>query len=179
VTEGTEEERRTVASSWDVQVRLRGALGIAIPPTSSAKTDSMGNPTTGDCGIVVGRMQGSYESPFAPVNMSQQSNTEAMRMDGLKPSITRIESGIRIVVHVVPNAKETKLQLETDGSLLMRVNAPPVKGKANRAITKWLSKRLRKPSSQIRIVTGLASNLKTLEITGIDEGDFLEAIGQR
>ena len=100
-------------------------------------------------------------------------------MDGLKPSITRIESGIRIVVHVVPNAKETKLQLETDGSLLMRVNAPPVKGKANREIARWLSKRLRKPSSQIRIVAGLASNTKTLEITGTDEGNFLEAIGQR
>ena len=100
-------------------------------------------------------------------------------MDRLKPSITRIEGGIRIVVHVVPNAKETKIQLETDGSLLMRVNAPPVKGKANREIAKWLSKRLRKTSSQIRIVAGLASNLKTLEITGIDEGNFLEAIGQR
>ena len=127
--EGTEEERRAVASSWDLPVRLRGALGIATPPTSSAKTDSMGNPATGDCGIVVERMKGSYESRFVPVNISQQSNTETMRMDGLKPSITRIEGGIRIVIHVVPNAKETELQLETDGSLLMRVNAPQSKEK--------------------------------------------------
>jgi len=90
-----------------------------------------------------------------------------------------MENGIRIVVHVVPNAKETKLQLETDGSLLMRVNAPPVKGKANREIVKWLSKKLRRSSSHVRIVAGLASNLKTLDITGMDEGSFLEAIGQR
>ena len=90
-----------------------------------------------------------------------------------------MENGIRIVVHVVPNAKETKLQLETDGSLLMRVNAPPVKGKANREITKWLSKKLRRSSSHVRIVAGLASNLKTLDITGMDEESFLEAIGQR
>jgi uncharacterized protein (TIGR00251 family) len=152
---------------------------MATPPTSPARTDSIGNPATGDGGIVVERVKGSYESQLAFVNTSQQSNTEVRRMDGSRQSITRIESGIRIVIHVVPNAKETKLQLETDGSLLMRVNAPPVKGKANRAITKWLSKRLRKPSSQIRIVTGLASNLKTLEITGVDEGNFLEAIGQR
>lgn len=96
----------------------------------------------------------------------------------MKQSIMRIENGIRIVVHVVANAKETKLQLETDGSLLMRVSAPPVKGKANREIVKWLSKELRRPSSQIRIVAGLASNLKTLDITGVDEGSFLEAIGQ-
>jgi uncharacterized protein (TIGR00251 family) len=123
-------------------------------------------------------MKGSYESQLAFVNISQQSNTEARRMDDSRQSITRIENGIRIVVHVVPNAKETKLQLETDGSLLMRVSAPPVKGKANREIARWLSKRLRKPSSQIRIVAGLASNLKTLDITGVDEGSFLEAIGR-
>ena len=100
-------------------------------------------------------------------------------MDDLKQPILRTENGIRIVVHVVPNAKETRLQLEVDGSLLMRVNAPPVKGKANREIVKWLSRKLKKPSSQIRIVAGLASRTKTLEITGIDEGSFLEAIGQR
>jgi uncharacterized protein (TIGR00251 family) len=97
----------------------------------------------------------------------------------LKHSIVRTENGIRIVVHVVPNAKETRLQLEIDGSLLMRVDAPPVKGKANRQIAKWFSKKLRKPNSEIRIVAGLASRTKTLEITGIDEGTFLEAIGQR
>ena len=99
-------------------------------------------------------------------------------MDDLKQPILRTENGIRIVVHVVPNAKETRLQLEVDGSLLMRVNAPPVKGKANREITKWISRKLKKPSSQIRIVAGLASRTKTLEITGIDEDSFLEAIGQ-
>jgi hypothetical protein len=154
-------------------------LRTATPPTSPARTDSIGNPATGDGGIVVERMKGSYESQLTFVNISQQSNTEAGRMDDSRQSITRIENGIRIVVHVVPNTKETKLQLETDGSLLMRVNAPPVKGKANREIARWLSKRLRKPSSQIRIVAGLASKTKTLEITGTDEGNFLEAIGQR
>ena len=154
-------------------------MRTATPPTSPARTDSIGNPATGDGGIVVERMKGSYESQLTFVNISQQSNTEAGRMDDSRQSITRIENGIRIVVHVVPNAKETKLQLETDGSLLMRVNAPPVKGKANREIARWLSKRLRKPSSQIRIVAGLASKTKTLEITGTDEGNFLEAIGQR
>jgi uncharacterized protein (TIGR00251 family) len=109
---------------------------------------------------------------------AREQHVETRRLSSLKQSIMRIENGIRIVVHIVANAKETKLQLETDGSLLMRVNASPVKGKANREIVKWLSKKLRRPSSQIRIVAGLASNLKTLDITGVDEGSFLEAIGQ-
>jgi len=69
--------------------------------------------------------------------------------------------------------------MDIDGSLMMRVNAPPIKGKANREIVKWLSKKLKKPSSQVRIIAGLTSNLKTLKIIGIDESTFLEATGSR
>ena len=96
-----------------------------------------------------------------------------------RPLIAKVDDGIRIVVHVVPNAKETGILVDIDGSLMMRVNAPPIKGKANREIVKWLSKRLKKPSSQVRIIAGLTSNLKTLKIIGIDESTFLEAIGSR
>ena len=92
-------------------------------------------------------------------------------------SIVKIDEGIRIVVHVVPNARETGIVMESDGNILMRVHAPPIKGKANREIVKWLSKKLKKPSSQIRIIAGLTSSLKTLEIFGMDESTFLGAIG--
>jgi len=80
---------------------------------------------------------------------------------------------------VVPNAKETAIIFESDGSILMRVHAPPVKGKANREIIKWLSKKLRRPSSQVRMIAGAYSNLKTVEIIQMDDKSFLEALGQR
>ena len=69
--------------------------------------------------------------------------------------------------------------MEPDGAVTMRVHAPPVKGRANREIVKWLSKRLRRPTSQIRIVAGTHSNLKMLEIVGMDGKSFLEAIDQK
>jgi uncharacterized protein YggU (UPF0235/DUF167 family) len=46
-------------------------------------------------------------------------------------------------------------------------------------IVKWLSKKLRRPSSQIRIVAGTRSNLKTVEIVGMNGKSFLEALGQK
>jgi len=95
------------------------------------------------------------------------------------PSIAKVDNGIRVVIYAVPNARETGIVMESDGSFLMRVHAPPIKGKANREIVKWLSKRLKKPSSQVRIITGLTSNLKTLEIIGTDESTFLEAIDSK
>ncbi len=93
--------------------------------------------------------------------------------------IVDVENGVRIIIHAVPNAKETRILLEADGSITMRVHAPPVKGKGNREIVKWLSKKLRRPSSRIRIIAGTRSNLKTVEIIGMNRSSFLEAIGKK
>jgi len=96
-----------------------------------------------------------------------------------RPPIATTQDGILVTVHVVPKASETKIHLERDGGITMHVNAPPLKGKANREIVKWLSKQLGTPSSQIRIVAGLTSNLKVIAIIGMNEDRFLEAIGQK
>jgi len=102
-----------------------------------------------------------------------------MTVRALTQSVISTQDGVWITIHTVPNAKETAIILEPDGNIMMRVHAPPVKGKANREIVKWLSKKLRRPSSQIRIVAGTRSNLKTVEIGGMDGKSFLEAIGQK
>jgi len=102
-----------------------------------------------------------------------------MTVRALTQSVISTQDGVRITIHTVPNAKETAIILEPDGNIMMRVHAPPVKGKANREIIKWLSKKLRRPTSQIRIVAGTHSNLKTVEIGGMDANSFLEAIGQK
>jgi len=99
-------------------------------------------------------------------------------MHALRPPITDITNGIRVAVHCAPNAKETSILIERDGSVTMRVHAPPVKGKANREIVKWFSKKLDRPGSHIRIVSGLHSDLKILEIFGIDREIFLAAVQQ-
>jgi uncharacterized protein (TIGR00251 family) len=97
----------------------------------------------------------------------------------LRPPIASTQDGILITVHVIPNVSQTGILLEHDGGITMRVNAPPVKGKANREIVKWLSKKLGTPSSRIRIVAGLTSSLKVIAIIGMNENGFLEAIRQK
>jgi hypothetical protein len=96
----------------------------------------------------------------------------------LRPTIASTQDGILITVHVLPNASRTEIILERDGGITMRINAKPVKGKANREIIKWLSKKLGTPSSWIRIVAGLTSNLKVIAIIGMNETSFLESIRQ-
>jgi uncharacterized protein (TIGR00251 family) len=101
-----------------------------------------------------------------------------MGMHTLKPPVTDTADGVRVALHCIPNAKETSILVEHDGGITMRVHAPPTKGKANREIVKWLSKKLRTSSSQIRIISGLHSNLKTVEILRMNRESFLAAIQQ-
>lgn len=86
-------------------------------------------------------------------------------------------NGVRLSIHVKTMRSETKLIREPDGSLTMHVAAPPTKGKANREIVKWISKKLRKPSSNIRLVAGSHSDTKVLEILGVNGPDLAKALG--
>jgi uncharacterized protein len=50
--------------------------------------------------------------------------------------------------------------------LQARVTAPPDKGKANEALIVLVARALEIPKSNVKIVSGDTSRLKTLEITG-------------
>ena len=84
---------------------------------------------------------------------------------------------VGLTLHVKTLRSETRLICEPDGTLTIHVAAPPVKGKANREIVKWLSKKLHKPSSKVQLVAGFHSNVKVIEITGITETEIVTALG--
>jgi uncharacterized protein (TIGR00251 family) len=86
-------------------------------------------------------------------------------------------NAVRLTFHVKPLRKETKLIVEPDGTLTMHVAAPPSKGKANREIVRWLSKRLRVSSSNVQLVTGFRSNVKIIGITGMTDAEVAAALG--
>lgn len=52
-----------------------------------------------------------------------------------------------------------------DGSWRVAVSAPAADGKANAAVIEALAKKFDVPKSSVRIVRGLASRLKEVEIT--------------
>jgi hypothetical protein len=55
----------------------------------------------------------------------------------------------------------------------VKVAAPPVDDAANRAIVEYFARLLGLPKSGIRIVSGLKSRDKTLQITGMSLPTFL------
>lgn len=56
-----------------------------------------------------------------------------------------------------------------DGILQARVTAPPVDGKANRALCKLIAKRLGVAPSRVSVVRGEKSRDKLVRIEGVDE----------
>jgi len=88
-----------------------------------------------------------------------------------------VSNGVNLTVNVKPLRSETKLFCEPDGTLTIHVAAPPVKGKANREIVRWLSKRLRISSSNVQLVAGFHSNVKVIEIIGMTEVEIAAVLG--
>ena len=89
---------------------------------------------------------------------------------------TNAKHGAAITVKVMPRAKKTELAgLMDDGTLKIRLAAPPVDGAANKALIEFLAQTLGIPKSQIDIIAGETSERKLLSLVGIsaDEVDAL------
>jgi uncharacterized protein (TIGR00251 family) len=81
---------------------------------------------------------------------------------------TNAKRGAAITVKVSPRAPKTELAgLMDDGTLKIRLAAPPVDGAANRALVDFLSQALDLPRSQIDIIAGETSERKLISLVGI------------
>ena len=78
---------------------------------------------------------------------------------------------MKIQVKVKPRSKTQDVTKEMDGNVyVVRVKEPPVEGKANRAVLKLLAKHFGVPESRLRIVTGLTSRNKVIEVMPLEGG---------
>lgn len=80
-----------------------------------------------------------------------------------------IESFNQLVVRVSPNARRSEFAGWTADEkgrpvLLIKLQAPPVDGKANVELVRFLSDALDCPRSQITLMRGESSRQKTLEV---------------
>ena len=75
---------------------------------------------------------------------------------------------VRFKVKVQPRAKRTALDGKLGEAYKLRLAAPPVDGKANEACVRFFSERLGVRASAVRIVAGLASRNKIVEVEGVD-----------
>lgn len=78
---------------------------------------------------------------------------------------------------VKPNSRKNLVETGPDGQFRIRISAPPVDGKANDAICRFLSEIFRIPLTYIEITSGLRAKFKTAELR-MEEKEFHERLRQ-
>ncbi|MFA6410869.1 MAG: DUF167 domain-containing protein [Candidatus Buchananbacteria bacterium] len=69
-----------------------------------------------------------------------------------------------ILARVIPNSSQTKIIEEKEGYLKIKLQAPPVDGKANAELIKFLAKRYGVSKSKVEILKGLTAKEKLVRI---------------
>ena len=75
-------------------------------------------------------------------------------------------------IRVIPNARKTEFGGYREGELLLRLNAPPVDGKANKAAIDFVSRYFGVSRSAVLLVGGERSRHKIFEIVGLKVTDL-------
>ena len=79
---------------------------------------------------------------------------------------TQNAGSITFTVRVVPRASKSEIVGEIEGSLKVRISAPPVDGAANADVIKVLAKALGVARSNVSIISGETSKTKRVRVTG-------------
>lgn len=83
----------------------------------------------------------------------------------------------QIAVRLRPRAHKDELIGMRDGVLQARVSAPPVDGKANRALCRLIAKRVGVAPSKVSVVRGEKSRDKLIRLEGVESDALREALG--
>ena len=73
---------------------------------------------------------------------------------------------ITLTLHIQPGARKTEVAGLHGEALKIRLAAPPVDGKANEALLRFVAETLGLPKSAVGLKSGQTSRRKVLEISG-------------
>jgi uncharacterized protein len=85
-------------------------------------------------------------------------------------------AGVTFSIKVMPRASKNQIVGREGDSVKVRLNAPPVDGKANDALVKFLAASFGVSLRQVEIVAGATSRHKVVRITGVTANHLEELI---
>ncbi len=91
------------------------------------------------------------------VNQKSGDNTDVIKTD--------------IRIKLTPRASRDEIIGKETGAFKLKLTAPPVEGKANKALQQFLAKKLGVPKRDIQIVSGHRSRVKLIRIHGLSYED--------
>jgi uncharacterized protein (TIGR00251 family) len=92
-------------------------------------------------------------------------------------SVSMKEATTTLKVNLQPRASRNGIDGVQGDALKLRVTAPPVEGRANKALKKLLAEHLGIPPSRIAIISGRRSREKLVQLSGISRAELEKALG--
>ena len=90
--------------------------------------------------------------------------------------ITDAQQGAAFAVRVVPRASKNEIAGQVGDAIKVRLTAPPVEGKANKALIAFLAQELGLRKSQVEIVAGETSRNKVVCVLGLSPAEVEERL---
>ena len=84
-----------------------------------------------------------------------------------------------IKVRVLPKSSRTQIIGIEDETYKVKLTAPPVEGKANKALIELLARRFGIGKGRVEIVSGRRSRLKTVRIYGLSSEEVTSFMGSK
>src|SRR6266705_1269028 len=88
------------------------------------------------------------------------------------------EVAVMLLVRLQPRASKDEVAGEMGGALKVRLQAPAVEDRANEALVDFLAQLLKTPRSAVRILSGVRSRTKRIEIRGVTRQQILALLVQ-
>jgi uncharacterized protein (TIGR00251 family) len=86
---------------------------------------------------------------------------------------------VSLRVRVTPRSSRDEVVGWKEGVLWVRVQAPPVGGRANRALLRLLAEALGVSRGEVEVVRGHRGREKTVRLVGLDEGEAKRRLARR
>ena len=80
--------------------------------------------------------------------------------------IQKTGNGVIFRIKVQPGAVKNKIVGVQGDALKIKISAPPVKGKANKALIDFLAEKLGVKKSAVEIISGHTSKIKKIKVIG-------------
>ncbi len=82
-----------------------------------------------------------------------------------------------IKIKLIPRSSRNEIIGKENDVIKVKLTAPPVEGKANKALVQFLAKKLGKPKRDVEIVSGEHSRLKSIRVYGLSIEEVMRGLG--
>ncbi len=88
------------------------------------------------------------------------------------------DGSLVLTLYIQPRASRTRISGLHGGALKLCITAPPVEGKANKAVVEYISNLFKLPKKNVTITSGLQSRTKRLTLRSIPLATARDLLGR-